>query len=330
MTLNSAKDNNHTMVANVFIDKYMLDANGEFVRVYLYLLRCMSNSQASPSDIADKLNLTEKDVIRALKYWDRVGVIAATFDSVTDEPTSITFLSLDGNEVQAAAGQPRNSVSPARIRELKEQENTRQLLYVVETYLGKPLSGPDVKKIIYMSEELGFSDELIDYLVEYCVNNGHFSMRYIEKVALAWHDKGIATVEDAKESVNAYSNRTFSVVKAFGISDRAITPSEKEFIDRWYDEYGFSREIIVEACKRTILSMTKPNFSYADGILRKWKAAEISTMEDIKKLDAGFKGKISVPVAASKPSNNKFNNFSQRTYDFAEMEKALLQKSRKD
>ena len=60
-----------TYVPNTFIDKYMTHADGEFVKIYLYLLRCM-NSPDTPFSIsgtADKFDHTEKDVRRALKYW---------------------------------------------------------------------------------------------------------------------------------------------------------------------------------------------------------------------------------------------------------------------
>ena len=46
-----------TLVANEFIDRYMADANGEYVKVYLYLLR---HHQEKPDvgQIADDLNHT--------------------------------------------------------------------------------------------------------------------------------------------------------------------------------------------------------------------------------------------------------------------------------
>ena len=116
-------------------------------------------------------------------------------------------------------------------------------------------------------------------------------------------------------------------MKAFGLSDRNLTPAELDFINRWYDDYGFDKEMITEACRRTVLSMGKPNFSYADGILRKWKTAGVHTLSDLKVLDAGFRAKITVPVTAKAPApakTNKFNNFSQRTYNFEELEKKLL------
>ena len=43
-----------TSVSNIFIDEYMSDANGEFVKIYLYLLRLMNapDSAFSISSIA--------------------------------------------------------------------------------------------------------------------------------------------------------------------------------------------------------------------------------------------------------------------------------------
>ena len=343
LSISSSQINTTTTVSNIFIDNFMMDANGEFVKVYIYLLRNLSSSDISMSDIADKLNLTEKDIIRALKYWNQKSVLSVTFRD--NEPESITILDLDSvsqasvetvatlsdvnteNAATTVSHPDKHSYSPAQIKRLKEQEDIRELLFIVEQYIGKTLSGADVNTVLYIHNELGFSTDLIEYLVEYSVTNNHISLRYIEKTALAWHDKGIKSVEEAKDATTLRNKRTFAVTRAFGLSDRNLTPVELDFINRWFDEYGFDPEMVEEACKRTILTMGKPNFSYADGILRKWKTANMHTLDDLKKFDAGFRAKITVP-AGNKPnaskSVNKFNNFSQRTYNFDEIEKNLI------
>ena len=58
-----------TLVANTFIDEYMANASGEYVKVYLYLLRHQQDA-VSIEQIADALNHTESDVKRALAYWE--------------------------------------------------------------------------------------------------------------------------------------------------------------------------------------------------------------------------------------------------------------------
>lgn len=344
LTLSSGKVNNDTLVSNIFLDRYMGDSNGEFVKVYLYLLRCLGYREISLSDIADKLNLTEKDVIRALKYWDKQKVLAVNFASA-NEPESITILPLGEDtiaDVQAATISPATeeiateevkkvSYSPAQIKRLKDQEDIKELFFIAEQYLSKTLTPSEMSKVLYFYKDLGFSTDLIEYLIEYCVANQHSSLRYMEKVALAWHEQGITTVAEAKDVSVIKCRRTSVVVRSFGIGDRNLTPIELDFINRWYDEYAFDPEIIEEACKRTIMSMSKPNFSYADGILKKWKAANVHTLEDLKKVDTGFRAKITVPVGtkpAATTNNNKFNSFTQRTYNFAEMERALISNNR--
>ena len=62
-----------TYVPNIFIDEYMTQANGEYVKIYLYLLRSISQPECSfsLSQIADHFDCTERDVLRALKYWEK-------------------------------------------------------------------------------------------------------------------------------------------------------------------------------------------------------------------------------------------------------------------
>ena len=68
---------NMTMLPNSFVDHYMANANGEFVKVYLFLLRHVEDaaSSLSISMIADYLNNTENDVLRAFRYWESVGLL---------------------------------------------------------------------------------------------------------------------------------------------------------------------------------------------------------------------------------------------------------------
>lgn len=81
-----------TTVSDIFIDRYMPKANGEFVKVYLYLLRAIGsgNGVASISDIADHFSNTENDVIRALNYWASIGILKLS----TDAQGNITALNV--------------------------------------------------------------------------------------------------------------------------------------------------------------------------------------------------------------------------------------------
>ncbi|MBR4719480.1 MAG: DnaD domain protein [Lachnospiraceae bacterium] len=71
-----------TIVSNSFIDRYMNDANDAQIKIYLYLLRRINaHDPLTVGDIADRFNYTEKDVMRALKYWDNKKAVSLSFNS---------------------------------------------------------------------------------------------------------------------------------------------------------------------------------------------------------------------------------------------------------
>lgn len=86
---------NVTLVPTEFLDTYMPHANGEFVKVYLRLLRLAASGQPSAlSDVADTLSCTEKDVARALRYWEKAGLLKLQSDA-GGEITGIAFVPID-------------------------------------------------------------------------------------------------------------------------------------------------------------------------------------------------------------------------------------------
>ena len=74
--------------------------------------------------------------------------------------------------------------------------------------------------ITYFYDHLGMSADLIEYLIESCVENGHKSIHYIQKVALSWADSGITTKEQAKQQSRSYNKNCYTVLNAFGIKNR--------------------------------------------------------------------------------------------------------------
>ncbi len=361
-----------TIVPNVFIQNYMPEANGEFVKVYLYLLRILSDASASftLADGADALNCTERDILRALKYWDKAGVLDLSFDS-SRKLSGIRLLSLQGSEEQISAasqpvlqteqeelaisaakpaasaiqepsasdvhaasqeplsksGTPSREVSREVLKKLQDDEDFAQLLFIAEQYLGRTLSSTDTGKIAYFYDQLKLPCELIEYLIEYCVSGGHRSIRYIERVALSWAEKGIFTVDQAKEESTLYNKNYFSILKALGVKNRNPVDAEISIMDTWLNEYGFTLDIIKEACTRTVLQTGQPSFQYADRILEDWKKNNVRHLEDIAPLDTKHNRKKTAAktnTQNNQGSRNRFNNFHQRDYDYESLEKQLL------
>ena len=336
LTLKNCRQENALLLDYEFIDHYMPEANGEYVKVYLLLLRC----QASPdreltiSGIADILDDTEKDVIRALKYWKKQGLLdyEITEEAVSSAPRA------DAQAPEAANVQEQAAPSPENVTRFRNRKELKELLFVAEQYLGKTLSATDMKAITYFYDELGMSTDLIEYLIEYCVENGHKSMHYIQKVALSWADRKIRTPEEAKQSAAFYSKSCYGVLKAFGITGRSPAASELAYIQRWSGEYGFSDELILEACNRTMNCIHQPSFDYAESILKSWLEGGAKNRKDVEALDLAYqKEKLerkekrqgrsaSSSAETPKPARNRFNNFEGRTYeDMEDLTRRLIQ-----
>lgn len=346
ITISTKNRETYSAVSNFFIDYYMTEANGEFVKVYLYLVRLLSSGHSfAVSDIADHFNLTQKDICRAIKYWINEGVLQLEYSGDKNltgitllplvekpaNPKEESLLSMLGieeaatpNTEQAAATKEvmeamdftpvtapeKRKYKPSFIEDKKNNdEDFGNLQFQIETYFARPLTQSDLNSILYIYEELNFSPDLLEYLVEYCVTLGKKSCRYIEAVAIDWYQSGITTVDDAKMASKNYNSIYISVLKELGIPRRMPTPIETSFIDTWYNTYSFNKNIIMEACRRAIsTSPQSANFHYVNGILENWHKQKVHKLSDIEALDKKW-------AESKKKKNNSATTNGNHTSD---------------
>ncbi|NCB92183.1 MAG: DnaD domain protein [Clostridia bacterium] len=420
LSLHNGSSSGVTIISNVFIDHYLPLANGEFVKIYLYLLRCLKGGDKNLdlSSVADIFSCTETDIMRALRYWETHKLVvlsgkgdltsidflepmapartartqpaaapqkpvsaapaaskpsfkpasakpaasAASSDSAASTASVASSSAFSGSAAQApvaeaafalepksrpyassgtatdtyaASASANHRLSADRIKELKANEDVRQMLFIAEQYLGSTLSRSVTDELLYIYEELHFSVDLIDYLIEYCVSKGSRDIHYIKKVAFSWHENGIDTVTRAKQDTTTFHKNYFTILKAFGVTNRNPVSTEITMIDHWMKDYGFTMDILTEACARTVQATGKANFRYADKILSGWKEKGVRHLTDIQALDTLHR-QLQVDRAQQqtrqkssgngKSASNKFNNFQQRNYDYNELENQLLKK----
>lgn len=374
ITITTEKNETYSSISNFFIDYYMTSASGEFVKVYLYLVRQLSSREPiSVAEIADHFNLTEKDICRAIKYWISQDVMRLNYND-KKEPVGITLLplqdkshqksdSMDGLSLlsmdymvednspaaiaasataQAASAQTapvqadtqniaaatdisavpahalplKAAVTPEILRKKQEDGILSDLIFETEAYFGRPLSMPETESLIYIYDQLDFSQELIEYLIEYCLTMGKASFRYAETVATSWYEKGIDTVEKAKSDSNAYNPFYRKVFSELGIRRGNPTSIESAYIDAWSNEMNFSEDLILLACQKAILSKPQSaNFAYVNGILENWHKNGVKSLRDVQQLDLDFMKKktdntVKNQTAAARNPNG-FANFKQ-------------------
>lgn len=323
-----------TILSNIYIDEYMASNNEAQVKIYLYLLRNLGSGKGvSVVSIADFFNYTVMDVERALFYMQKQGLMKLEEDD--GKIIGIRMLPLKKKDIIVFNKKPECSEND--LKEFVKRPEVMDLLFVAEQYMGKPLSNEDIKNLYYIKNDLGFSEELIDFLMEFCIDQKKKSFSYMAKVAKDWADSEIKTVEDAKEYTSKCPKEMANVFKAFGIKGLNRKPQQKEvnYLLKWLNEYNFNLSIIEKACIRTVEKTHTVSFEYADAILRDWKNNNVNTVNDIEKLDEEFLNKkqplrevsLSDSVKAKKNKSQKsgttFSDFSQREYDFSELERMI-------
>lgn len=331
-----------TVVSNTFIDEFMREANDAQIKVYLYLLRTMSAGMSTDiSKMADLFNHTERDIIRSLEYWEKKGLLGLEYGN-SNELQGIRFLPVVSSSHKAAeipvpgpsgvslkvvpdsTDEPRfnenKSYSRDQLKAFRESGDTSQIVFVAETYLKRTLSANDIQALYFIYDELGFTCEMTDYLLQYCLDRGKDSFSYIKKVAINWAQSGITTPKQAKELAGSkYEKHVYTVLKALGKSSIPQQP-EADMVNKWYKEYGFSLDIILEACNRTVIATDSHRLEYCDKILLSWKNAGVHHLDDIARTDAAYKKAKS---SGNRSENTGFNRFIKTDYDFESLEQLL-------
>ena len=278
--------NESFLVSNYFVDNFLCETNGSFVKVYLYILRHSTNHNLDMSDISNALNLLESDVLRALKYWHKQKLISLSKRGEND--FVIEFLNRPSEPVEAVTTEeavepvkpaPSKATLPTAVvytkselnEYMKNNDGIRHMFFVSEQLLNRTLTETDRKILFGFYDYLGMPIEVIFTLLEYCISNGKSNMRYIEKIAYSWADREINTLAKASKHVkelNELMSQCQKYKKMFRITGRELTPTEEAYIKSWVTELKISDSVIEAAYEKAVANTGKVSFGYMDAILK--------------------------------------------------------------
>ena len=257
-----------TDVENVFINEYMTEAPGEYVKAYLYGLFCSEHGMELKSALmAEVLHMDEDRLREAWEYWERMNVVAIEEE---DDDYTVVFLSLREQLFSGEQGVERAIEMSDEV--IDEDEEFKRLTEAAEDLLGRPLNGRELQEIGSWTKELGVPVEVIYEAFDYCAEIGKTSINYISKVILAWAKEGLTNREMVKEFLEKTSERQGSyrkILNSLGLK-RNVTEAEKRLVDSWLDDMKFSLERILEACEKAGFTQS-PNLRYVNKVLENWK-----------------------------------------------------------
>lgn len=261
-----------TPVENLFIQEYMLRADGEFVKVYLYgLMQCYHPMEsASIKTIARDLGMEENRVENAFAYWERMGLVRR----VSDNPRTWAFENLKQKELMRAQDDDG-------LYHYRDFNNSLQAQFGTE----RLLHPQDFACVYDWIEGLGLPEEVVLMLVSGQIRSRgkKFSFKSLDKEARRWAEAGVQTIADAELMSNESSERTNQIrmlYKKLGKRHAISEPDEALFV-KWTEEWGFSIATIMAASDQTTKGV--PTFGYLDGILERMKREGLRDAKMLKK-----------------------------------------------
>jgi len=324
------EDLGHTPVENIFINHYMPDAPGDYVKVYLLGLKCsysLQNNYLSDEIIAKTINISVEEVQKAWKYWQDQEIINVIHTEGNNDKI-VEFidirekvLNIKGKETKPA----KNSVD--RIIMARQNSKVRDMFDYIRKISGRELSQNEIFVFLDWMDDYGFPPEIVVMLIEDCYSRNKKDLPYLKQVAKNWFDAGVDSQEKAIEYANRHKEKwqKYSKVLNFLRIGRQPTAVEEEMLQKWFYEYSFSDEAVLKACELTIKTL-KPSFSYIDKVLSEWHDKNIKTIDEIEAYLSRKPSKDNKDGA--KAPKRSFNNFKGRTYDTDLLKQRLLKKSR--
>lgn len=259
-----------TPVENSFLNHYMSKARGDYVKVYLYGLKCCfqgSSEFPSNSEIADFLMIEEDDVMKAWKYWEKQGIImlANEGDDLIIEYYGVSsMLFVKGERPQKR----KKSRKPPNMK-------AKQMFSEIEDKIGRLLTHNEMDSILSWVDEYKFTYQTIVLIIDDCVKREKRSFSYWESMASVYHDLGITTFDQAQQYIQSRDSRwkEYNEIMHYLGFFRMASQTEKQYMNKWLDEYSFDFDTIKKACDETAAT-DKPSFKYIDSILTAWYKGE--------------------------------------------------------
>lgn len=243
-----------TPVDNQFILEYLPEAPDGYVKVYLYgLLQCYHPSKDLDVDaLAHILSMEKDEIMTAFRYWERRGFV----ERISDNPPAFRYVNRRQKE-SAGAFVPD-----------PEYERFGENLYGAFNN-ERRLHGNEISQCYEWVEELHLAPEVVIMLIKHMIytKGKNFKISTAESVAMMLADEGANTLEAADEVLSrerSIYDGTRNILKRFG-KRRLPSEDEQKLYRKWVREWGFTDEMIQEACGETVKG--DPNMGYLDGIL---------------------------------------------------------------
>ncbi len=298
----------NTTIPDIFFTQYLPEANGDFLKVYLYILFLSKyDKDIKINDLCKKLGLSLKTIQDAMKYWEDQGVI-------TKKNTGFVFNNLQELELYHLY-KPKAALSADQIQKSAEsQKRAKTIEYINNKFFSGLMPTTWYPDIELWFKKYHFDDEVMIALFGYCFDKSALHHNYIQAVADSWSKNKIESYNDLEqyyekqEKLNKIAN---AISKKLGLG-RQLSQYEYAYIEKWLIDFNFSFDIIEIALKKTT-SKVNPSFDYIDKLLTDWHERGFKTVEQVQEFLSEIKQKNKDVKQLEKQTG--YQKYDQRSYD---------------
>ncbi|MBZ2175417.1 DnaD domain protein [Schnuerera sp. xch1] len=340
-----------TPIENIFINDFMPMANGTYVKVYLLGYKYAHDKDDSiivdNKTISKHLNIPLTDVLGAWDFWESKGIIEKKYDDEDNKFNyKIKFLNLKQlyikNNFKPFDTKDESATKPytCSVEDLVDANQIpaiNRMFNNIDYIMRRQLVPNEKQKILEWIYNYNMNPDIIEKAFFYGIEKkGKRNFNYIGGIIRNWYDQGITNVEALQEYLKANDEKYFryeKIMKYLGYGNRFLTEPEKKVIDKWFDKYKFSMEMVLKGCENT-KKTSNPNINYIDSILGSWHNKGIKTVKEIEEKDKPPKKKEYRRTKKDndrKPTKTKFHNFEQRTANYtAEQLEEIAKRKREE
>lgn len=265
-----------TSIPDVFFTEYLSYANGDYIKIYLYMLFLAKyGKDIKVNDLAKKLQLPLKTIQDGIKFWDEQNVI-------TKKNTGYILNNLQEIELHKLYN-PKITSSPEELEKTaKNQYRSKAIENINNEFFQGIMSPSWYSDIDLWFKKYKFDEEVMIALFRYCFNRSALHRNYIQTVAEAWSQNNIKNFNDLEmyeQKQEKLKTLGTTISKKLNLN-RQLSQYEEGYISRWNLEYGYNFDIIELALKKTT-SKSNFGFDYLDKILTDWHDRNLKTPDAV-------------------------------------------------
>ncbi len=295
-----------TQIPDLFFTEYLTQSNGDFIKVYLYIVFLSKhNKDVKLNDLSKHLALPFKVIQDALKYWEDLElIIKKNTGYIVNNVQEIELHKLYKPKLSANIDLEQTAKNKYRASAIETINNS---------FFQGIMSPSWYNDIDMWFKKYQFDEQVMIALFRYCFERSALHRNYIQTVAEAWFNNNIRTFSDLdlyfqkQECLNKLKK---DISKKLGFN-RPFTQYEEAYIEKWSVDFGYSLDVIEIALKKTT---SKANFSfdYIDKIICDWNDRNLRSADDVKQFLIELKNKNKNIKSLEKKS---YNNYEQRKYE---------------